>query len=164
MEQCSRLKQRILKPTTVLIILFVILSGFIILIINPPLVSRFQKEPSYNNEYCDQVTPIKQNSNFQLNEFTQLGLAFSNNPFTASTPIPSIAYAFHEHIYVRSNAELEAVASSGTGTALDPYLIEELNITTPFHEGILIRDTTKHFIIKICLFDAEYGISISAIT
>ena len=92
------------------------------------------------------------------------GNAFSNNPLTASTPNPSIAYAFHEHIYVRSNAELEAVASSGTGTAIDPYLIEELNITTPFHEGILIRDTTKHFIIQNCLIDAEYGISISAIT
>ena len=103
MEQCSRLKQKILKPTTVLMILFVILSGLIILIINPPLVSRFQKEPSYNNEYFDQVTPIKQNSYFQLNEFTQLGLAFSNNPLTAFTPNPSIAYAFHEHIYVRSN-------------------------------------------------------------
>ncbi|NVM30420.1 MAG: right-handed parallel beta-helix repeat-containing protein [Candidatus Helarchaeota archaeon] len=67
-------------------------------------------------------------------------------------------------MYILGNSGLAAAASSGNGTAEYPYIIE--NETIDFFEmvcllvilngpriGILVRNTTKHFIIRNCDID-----------
>jgi parallel beta-helix repeat protein len=71
-------------------------------------------------------------------------------------------------IYANGNAQLASVSTSGTGTSLDPYIIENLiiNGSTYIVEPIEIRNTNDHLIIRNCtLFDSNYvGIYLSNVT
>lgn len=44
----------------------------------------------------------------------------------------------------------------GSGSAIDPYRIENLTINTDEHTGILVHDTSKHFIIRNCSIKSEH--------
>jgi len=53
---------------------------------------------------------------------------------------------------------------TGTGAAADPYIIENYNITTTSYTGILVKGTTKHFVIRFCYIDsAGYGINFESV-
>ena len=54
----------------------------------------------------------------------------------------------------------------GTGSQINPYIIENYNITTTDYSGIYVSSTTKYFIIRNCFINAEesgiYLYSVSA--
>ncbi|MFX0171213.1 MAG: NosD domain-containing protein [Candidatus Hodarchaeota archaeon] len=62
-------------------------------------------------------------------------------------------------ITITNDDELAAVANSGTGTANDPYIIADWNITDSTTHGISITGTTKHFRVENCWIESsvEYG-------
>ncbi|RLF73573.1 MAG: hypothetical protein DRN42_05390, partial [Thermoplasmata archaeon] len=61
-------------------------------------------------------------------------------------------YVSHNPIRVDNDVELAAVATSGSGTFLDPYIIEGYLIKgNGAGAGIYIGNTTKYFIIRNCL-------------
>ncbi|MBA7527909.1 hypothetical protein ES705_20089 [subsurface metagenome] len=65
----------------------------------------------------------------------------------------------HDPIEITSDSDFEVFP--GTGTEVDPYLIEGYNITTTSQKGIYIAFTTKYFVIRNCYVEAaEYGIHI----
>ena len=49
--------------------------------------------------------------------------------------------------------------SSGTGTALDPFIIEGWSIIVATGHGIYIHDTLAHFIVRDCFIDAGTGLN-----
>ncbi len=59
----------------------------------------------------------------------------------------------HDPIEITSDSDFEVFP--GTGTEIDPYVIEGYNITTTSTRGISIRGTTKYFTIRNCYVDAE---------
>ncbi|PWI47182.1 hypothetical protein CEE45_12830 [Candidatus Heimdallarchaeota archaeon B3_Heim] len=56
----------------------------------------------------------------------------------------------HSEILITSDSQLINTAVSGTGTAIDPYILEGWNITVSgnFTHGIAISGTTKYFVIR----------------
>ncbi len=77
----------------------------------------------------------------------------SYNPPSYSSLTP------HAPISITSDSDFEVFP--GSGTEVDPYIIEGYNITTTSDEGIYISGTTKYFIVRNCYVDAEdYGIYI----
>ena len=64
--------------------------------------------------------------------------------------IPS-SYTPHDPILITSDEGFESQGWPGSGTQNDPYVIEELNITTT-DDCVVIENTTVHFVIKDCLF------------
>jgi parallel beta-helix repeat protein len=64
-------------------------------------------------------------------------------------------YISHDPITITNNNELAAVANSGSGTALDPYIIADWNITGATVYGIYITGITKHFRIENCLIGSS---------
>ena len=78
----------------------------------------------------------------------------SYNPPSYSSLTP------HAPISITSDSNFEVFP--GSGTEVDPYIIEGYNITTTSDEGIYISGTTKYFIVRNSYIDAEwYGIYIS---
>ena len=68
----------------------------------------------------------------------------------------------HDPIVIWSDADFELYNFPGKGTKISPYIIKKYNITTNSKIGIVIRDTTKHFVIKNCYINAdEIGILIN---
>ncbi|MFX1512486.1 MAG: NosD domain-containing protein [Promethearchaeota archaeon] len=63
------------------------------------------------------------------------------------------SYTPRAPIKVSNDAELEAVAVRGNGTAVNPYVLKGWNITTFRNFGISIMHTTAHFIIQNCWVD-----------
>ena len=77
----------------------------------------------------------------------------------------AISYVSHPSIEILSDEYFSNYSFSGVGTELDPYIIENYNITTSNNRGILIQNTSKHFKIQNCIIDAgSTGISIKNIT
>ncbi len=65
----------------------------------------------------------------------------------------------HDPISITSDSGLEVFP--GSGTEIEPYIIEGYNITTTASTGIYITETTKHFIIRNCYVNAaEFSIFI----
>ncbi len=76
------------------------------------------------------------------------------------------SYIFHEPVNVSNDFELATVATSGSGTKLDPYVLQGWNITTNGVHGISIQHTSAHFIIRNCVIETGrirhiYGIFIN---
>ncbi|MFX0050517.1 MAG: NosD domain-containing protein [Candidatus Hermodarchaeota archaeon] len=99
-------------------------------------------------------------------------LHFSPVPIRLSTSLiltnrsifPS--YIIRDPINITNDDGLAAVANSGTGTANDPYIIAEWNITgSPMH-GISITGTTKHFRVENCWIHSSMkdGIYVESVT
>ncbi|MFX0209396.1 MAG: right-handed parallel beta-helix repeat-containing protein, partial [Candidatus Hodarchaeota archaeon] len=59
-------------------------------------------------------------------------------------------YTFNESITVNNDSDLATIASSGVGSANDPYIITGWNITSSLTDGIYILGTTKYFRIENC--------------
>ena len=55
-------------------------------------------------------------------------------------------------VLINGNSEFTSAngVSSGTGSSSDPYIIEDWKISAASSDGITIRDTDKHFIIRNC--------------
>ncbi|MFX0050600.1 MAG: hypothetical protein ACFFAJ_01830 [Candidatus Hodarchaeota archaeon] len=53
-------------------------------------------------------------------------------------------------ISINNDNELAAVASSGTGSVVDPYIITDRKITNSTSNGIYITNTTKYLRIINC--------------
>ena len=80
-----------------------------------------------------------------------------------------ISYDSHAPFNVTSNNDFETQGWPGNGSVSDPYLIQNLNITSTNSTCIWISNTTSHFIIENCLFtslidDYSYPQSIGSIT
>lgn len=71
----------------------------------------------------------------------------------------------HDHILISNNGNFTDYGFPGSGTAQDPYRIENYNITTLALTGINIHSTTDYFVVQDCYVDAHaVGIAISDIT
>ena len=79
--------------------------------------------------------------------------------YETSTFLPSPSYVTRGAIEISQDSEFNVTngVSSGTGTMLDPYIIENWNITVISGSGIFIHDTSAHFIIRNCWIDAGEG-------
>ncbi|MHA2292397.1 MAG: NosD domain-containing protein [Candidatus Hodarchaeales archaeon] len=84
------------------------------------------------------------------------------NPFTPSGPITIVGDTdFH--------TQASLAAWKGTGTVTDPYLIENLSISSSTSHLISIIDTTLHFVLQNCYLDgvtvtSNYGIYLGNVT
>lgn len=75
-------------------------------------------------------------------------------------PVISTSYKQHNPIVIKNNSDFLTQAFTGTGTFDDPFLIEELNITSSAGYLIEIRNTTAWFIIRNNLLnglDTSFG-------
>ncbi len=73
---------------------------------------------------------------------------------------------FEEQVAIRiiSDDNFTDYGFSGTGSSNDPFLITNYNITTTANRGILVKSTSKHFIISFCYIESEgYGIEFDSI-
>ncbi|MDI6708429.1 MAG: hypothetical protein QME47_05025, partial [Candidatus Thermoplasmatota archaeon] len=72
----------------------------------------------------------------------------------------------HAPIYIDGNAgftQPDPVNGGGTGTAIDPYIIENWDINASRAHGIKIKNTDVYFIIRNCIIhdgkaDSKHGI------
>ena len=80
-----------------------------------------------------------------------------NSPYITSFDyVPSVP------IIILFNENFSDYGFAGTGIASDPYIIENLNVTTWDNYGIYIMGTTAHFVIRDCYLNSQqYGILLS---
>ncbi|TFG26861.1 hypothetical protein EU528_13720 [Candidatus Thorarchaeota archaeon] len=73
-----------------------------------------------------------------------------------------ISYVSHAPFNITSNSDFETQGWPGNGSAINPYLIQNLNITSTTNSTcIWISNTTSHFIIEDCWFTStidDYGL------
>ncbi len=69
-----------------------------------------------------------------------------------------VSYVTHEPFNITSDSDFETQAWPGNGSISNPYLIENLNITTDSSTAIWVMNTTRHFIIQNCLFVSPVNI------
>jgi parallel beta-helix repeat protein len=68
----------------------------------------------------------------------------------------------HDPIIINEDADFETLGFSGDGSKSDPYLIENYQISATFDNAIVVKKTTKHFIIRNCqLYSTGYTIFIN---
>ncbi|MFW9852960.1 MAG: right-handed parallel beta-helix repeat-containing protein, partial [Candidatus Thorarchaeota archaeon] len=74
----------------------------------------------------------------------------------------SLSLITHESIFIDNDNNFTDYGFSGAGTKNSPYIIENYNITTTVEYGLVVVNTTKHFIIRNCYVDAfQRGIKIT---
>lgn len=83
------------------------------------------------------------------------GLGKTEDIYTPVTqPVASPKYTIHTPIYINGNSQFVPNGTngvvSGSGTQIDPYIIEGWNINASAIDGICIRNTNVHFIIQSC--------------
>ena len=91
---------------------------------------------------------------------TLLGKATSINDDFTCPNIPKIdALVDHDPISINGDSGFGPSGENlpGSGTAGDPYRIENYNITTAAEYSIIIRNTFAYFIIQNCYLDANTG-------
>ncbi|MHA2247682.1 MAG: right-handed parallel beta-helix repeat-containing protein [Candidatus Hodarchaeales archaeon] len=91
--------------------------------------------------------------------FSPVPIRFSASLVLANRSI-SQNYTMHDAITITNDNELAAVANSGTGTADDPCIIADWNITGSTTHGISITGTTKHFRVENCWIESSVGYGI----
>jgi hypothetical protein len=73
-------------------------------------------------------------------------------------------YTPHSDIMVDRNSQFTAQGFSGSGTVTDPYVLEYVNISSGFGTGVLIQNTSAHFVIRHCVISAtSSGMYMSAV-
>ncbi|MGD0329688.1 MAG: NosD domain-containing protein [Nitrososphaeria archaeon] len=93
-----------------------------------------------------------------------IGLVLVMAIITASNNFVFALQSNHTTILITNNSAFTSVSgvTSGSGTALNPYIIENLSIDASGANGIQIQNTTVYFIIRNCLVENEgtnfYGI------
>ncbi|MCE7748256.1 MAG: hypothetical protein GPJ51_07655 [Candidatus Heimdallarchaeota archaeon] len=96
---------------------------------------------------------IQTQSNF-LNENNHFSIEESSTNFTS-----------HEAIMITQDVNFTDYAFPGNGSSINPYIIENYNITTNDVIGINVEFTTKHFVIRNCYINAsQRGINIEEVT
>ncbi|NPD87317.1 MAG: hypothetical protein HGN29_01255 [Asgard group archaeon] len=60
-----------------------------------------------------------------------------------------------DNITINSDSDFTTYATSGNGSEINPYIIENYNVTTTDSRGISIRQTNEHFILRNCYVDAD---------
>ena len=89
---------------------------------------------------------------FLLLSSTIVGMAKENETKTITTSsfLPALSYTDHSAIEITSDADFETSdgVTSGTGTEIDPYIIEGWNITVSTGNAITILDTSAFFIVR----------------
>lgn len=84
---------------------------------------------------------------------TQFSVSY---PFETQTDKRVIfSYSPHDPIFIDSDDDFTAYGFPGTGTEIDPYIIENYNITTATENGISIKSTSEYFIIRECYISAS---------
>ncbi|MCG3258400.1 MAG: right-handed parallel beta-helix repeat-containing protein [Candidatus Heimdallarchaeota archaeon] len=68
---------------------------------------------------------------------------------------PNGKLADHDNIVIWDDSDFKNYKFEGEGTKENPYLIQNLNISTTSREGIYVTHTTKHFIIQNSYIDAD---------
>lgn len=84
---------------------------------------------------------------------THSGFTFVNNIINYFV---KSEYNVNERVYIKSNEDFLNYGFPGTGTEIDPYLIEDLHFdsTSSIEDyGIYISNTTKHFLIRNCFIE-----------
>ncbi len=99
-------------------------------------------------------------SSFSISSLqSQAKTDFISQPIQVSTLTPS------ESILIYNNGNFSDYSLPGTGTAQDPFRIENYNVTTLNNIGIKVQDTTDHFVIQNCYIDASFtGIAVNGVT
>ena len=73
----------------------------------------------------------------------------------------NLALTPHDPIEIISDDNFTDYGFDGKGSDVDPYIIEDYNITTSSEKGIYVNSTTMYFVIRNCYIDAEkYGVCI----
>jgi len=68
------------------------------------------------------------------------------------------------HIDINNDDDFNSYNLTGSGSQVDPFLIENFTISTVVHEGISIFNTTKYFVIRNCIISSGVaGISIESV-
>ena len=67
-----------------------------------------------------------------------------------------LSYDVHAPFNITSNSDFETQSWPGNGSVINPYRIQNLNITSTDSICIWITNTTSHFIIEDCLFSSSY--------
>ncbi|MHA3963300.1 MAG: NosD domain-containing protein [Candidatus Thorarchaeota archaeon SMTZ1-45] len=68
---------------------------------------------------------------------------------------PALSYIPYEPFNISSDVDFETQSWPGNGTQTNPYLIENLNITTNSSPCIWIMNTTSYFVVQNCLFTSS---------
>lgn len=71
-------------------------------------------------------------------------------PCVSSENVLASSDDFHSPISIHNDTELAAIASNGTGTSRDPYILNQWIINASTATGIYITGTTQYFIIRDC--------------
>ncbi len=71
------------------------------------------------------------------------------------TRMYEISYDSHAPFNISSNGDFETQGLPGNGSITNPYLIQNLNITSTDFACIWIANTTSHFIIEDCLLSTS---------
>jgi len=98
-----------------------------------------------------------------------------SNDASSESPAPArIVYTTHAPIYIDGNPGFLGPNAStginwGSGTASDPYIIEDWYINASSANGIEIRNSDVHFIIRNCYIhdgigNTHYGISLDSVS
>ena len=66
----------------------------------------------------------------------------------------SIDFIKHDPLYIDSNNDLNELGFPGSGLATDPFIIENLNITSTTNTLIFIKNTNVNLIIRNCVLNA----------
>lgn len=64
-------------------------------------------------------------------------------------------YKINDPIRINNNSDLAEVASSGSGTESDPYIISGMKISTNHTDGVKISNTNEYFIIENCIIHGD---------
>lgn len=88
-----------------------------------------------------------------------LNSAATNSKISVYDVNPNVISALtpRERIEIICDANFTDYGFPGSGTEIDPYVIEGYDITTYLYNGILVYNVTKHFIIQHCFI--EYAVS-----
>jgi len=76
-----------------------------------------------------------------------------SDDYLAEIPL-FLNYTLHEPILITNDDELAEIASNGTGTENDPFIISGWNFNY-IEEAVFISGTTVYFVIKECLFKSN---------
>ncbi len=96
---------------------------------------------------------------------THSGFTFVNNIINYFV---KSEYNVNERVYIKSDEDFLNYGFPGTGTDIDPYLIEDLHFdstSSSEYYGIYIANTKKHFLIRNCIIeDLSIGIFLDSVT
>ncbi|MCG3227459.1 MAG: right-handed parallel beta-helix repeat-containing protein [Candidatus Heimdallarchaeota archaeon] len=140
-----------------------LLQGFIFsIIVSIVLVTLVPISSIFPQNSCQ----VEDNS---YDSFLHYNQTFSDNLFSSSNlssfTNDSLQLTLHDPIVITSNDDFLTYDFPGNGTELEPYRIENLEITAESYNGIFIRNIERYLIIQNCVIEAEiHGIDINSIS